>query len=536
MTAGPDGAAESNGAEKPDGGPRPDSPESLTREGPVDVAIIGSGFGGLSAVHYLREAGIRDVVVLERASDVGGTWRDNDYPGAACDVPSHLYSLSFAPNPGWTRTYSAQGEIQAYLQRVAADMGMDRITRFGCEVLDATWDEDGGVWRILTSEGGVTARFLITAAGALADPVLPDVDGIDSLTVPAFHSARWAHDIDLTGKRVAIVGTGASAIQIVPELQPMVERLYLLQRTPPWVLPRTDRPISSLERLAYRRLPLLQKAVRGGIYLTRELLVPGFRHPRLAAGQHRLALAHLRRQVSDPELRARLTPDYMIGCKRILQSNVYYPAVAARNVELLDALGRVDGDRLTTADGHEREIDALVFCTGFAVQDMPIAHRISRPGFGTLYDTISGGSSGLMGATFAGFPNLFMLLGPNTGLGHTSQVFMIESQARLAAALLGQLRAQGADLIELGTDVEDRWAQTIQRLTVGTVWTTGNCASWYLSDEGRNTTLWPTSTIRYRRETNRVSLADFDSGRIGFGSLSSGGGSSTAATDPISTG
>lgn len=494
---------------------QPDNP--TTSGAQVDVAIIGAGFGGLAAVHHLRQRGIRDIAVIERGQTVGGTWRDNTYPGAACDVPSHLYSLSFAPNPDWTRTYSRQGEIQQYLEDVGRLLEMDRITRFDTELRHASWDEANGRWRLSFGDEHLTARFLISAAGALADPTTPDLPGLADFPVPTFHSARWNHDVDLTGKRVALVGTGASAIQILPELQPVVGRLHLLQRTPPWIVPRTDRPITNFERSLYRRLPATQSLVRAGVYASREATVLGFLNPRFSGPAHRLATTHLRRQIRDRQLRDRLTPDYTIGCKRILMSNTYYPAVAQDNVEVLDALSSVDGDCVVTSAGDRRQVDALIFCTGFQVQDMPVAHRIVNAAGETLHSHVTGGRAGLMGTTFSGFPNYFMLLGPNTGLGHTSQVFMIETQARMAAKLLADLRAQGLGRFDLEPEAEDGWSSEVADAMEGTVWSTGNCASWYLDADGRNTTLWPGSTATFWRRARRMGLESFrltDSGSM----------------------
>src|SRR5829696_6327660 len=302
----------------------------------VDVAIVGSGFAGLCMAIKLREAGIEDFVVLERGEKVGGTWWFNTYPACGCDVPSHLYSFSFAPNPDWTRTYSKQPEIEAYLQRVAEDFDIERSVRLDTTVTGADWDDDERRWHVETTQGSVSARVLISAAGALSDPKTPEIGGLDSFKGRMFHSARWDHTYDVTGKRVAVIGTGASAIQFVPAIAPKVERMHVFQRTAPWIMPHTDRPISARERRLYRRFPLLQRLVRGGVYSARELLVLGFvKEPRLMKVVERLARKHMDSQISDPELRRKVEPGYTIGCKRILPSNRWYPALGRDNVELV---------------------------------------------------------------------------------------------------------------------------------------------------------------------------------------------------------
>ncbi|HEV3049644.1 MAG TPA: NAD(P)/FAD-dependent oxidoreductase, partial [Longimicrobium sp.] len=404
----------------------------------VRIAIIGSGFGGLGTAIRLKQQGVDDFVVLERAGDVGGTWRDNTYPGCACDVQSHLYSFSFAPNPDWSRSFSPQPEIQRYLQRCAREFGILPHVRFHHEVTDTRWDEDAQRWRIQTSQGPLTAQVLVMAAGALSDPVIPDLPGLDRFEGRAFHSAQWDHDYDLRGRRVAVIGTGASAIQFVPEIQPAVERLYVFQRTPPWILPRHQRDLSEAERGLFRRVPAAQRAARGAIYLAREAFVLGFRNPRTMSVAQRVALRHLRKSIADPALRQKLTPDWTMGCKRVLLSNEYLPALAQPNVEVVtDGIVEVRANSIVTADGAERQVDAIIFGTGFQPTDPPLAHHTRGRGGRTLAEVWAGSPAAHVGTTVAGFPNLFMLTGPNTGLGHTSVVYMIEAQIE---HLLGALR------------------------------------------------------------------------------------------------
>ena len=467
----------------------------------VDHLIIGSGFGGLCAAIKLQQAGHTDFVVIERASDVGGTWRDNSYPGAACDVPSQLYSLSFAPNPNWSRSFSPQPEIQSYLQRVARRSGtLDRFV-FDTAVEHAAWDEAQQEWVVRTTLGEVRARTIISAAGGLSEPKLPDIDGIDSFAGEVFHSARWNHRVSLKGKRVAVIGTGASAIQIVPEVQKVAAHLDLYQRTPPYVIPRNDRAYTGLERLLFRHVPLVQHAYRTAIYWGRECYVPAFtRFPKLAAPAKALALNNLAKAVADPVLRKALTPAYEIGCKRILISNTYFPAVASDNVELVtDRITKVTPHGIVTEDGTEREVDVLVVATGFHTTELPIAEQIVGRDGVTLADTWrDSGMQAYKGTTVNGFPNLFFIVGPNTGLGHSSMVHIIESQVTYIRACLDAMRTHGYSAIEPTEQAQEAWNDDLQRRMGPTVWNTGGCESWYLDAHGKNTTLWPRSTFAFR--------------------------------------
>ena len=476
----------------------------------TQVAIIGSGFGGLGAAIRLKQAGLEDFVVLERAGDVGGTWRDNSYPGCACDVQSHLYSFSFAPNPDWTRSFSPQAEIWAYLKRCAHDFGVLPHVRFHHGVRAAAWDEAAQLWRIETTQGSYTAAVLVVAAGALSEPALPHLPGLDAVEGRVFHSARWAHDYDLTGRRVAVIGTGASAIQFVPEIQPQVARLHLFQRTPPWIMPRRDRALSRYERRLFRRYPAAQRAVRSLIYLFRELFLPGFRHPRLARLIEHAARRHLARSVPDPKLRALLTPDYRIGCKRILISNEYLPALMRSNVEIVTAsVVEVRAHSIVSADGVERPVDAIIFGTGFQVTDPPLAKHIRGRHGQTLSETWAGSPQAHLGVTVAGFPNLFLLMGPNTGLGHTSVLYMIEAQLEHLLAALRHMRRHGVRALEPRPEAQAAYVADVQQRMSGTVWVAGGCASWYLDARGRNSTLWPDFTWRFRRRVARFNSDEY---------------------------
>src|SRR5882672_1579338 len=366
--------------------------DDLTRAH-VHVAIIGSGFSGLGAAIRMKQEGMNDFVILERANEVGGTWRDNTYPGCACDVPSHLYSFSFAPNPDWSRAFSPQPEIQDYLRRLSSDFGVRPHIRFHYEVLGAAWDETDQRWRVRTNAGDFEADVLVSATGALSDPAVPPLPGLDRFEGTVFHSARWCHDHDLTGERVAVVGTGASAIQFVPQVQPQAGHLTVFQRTPPWILPRWDRPFRPAERWAFRHLPLVQRLARAGIYWGREQMVAGFVvAPNMMRVAEQLARRHLHRSVPDPLLRARLTPDYRIGCKRILISNDYLPSLTQPNVDLVAAgLAEAGARSVVAADGTEHEVDTIIFGTGFHVTDIPVADRIVGRGGVALKDRWAGG-------------------------------------------------------------------------------------------------------------------------------------------------
>jgi cation diffusion facilitator CzcD-associated flavoprotein CzcO len=484
----------------------------LEAEQSVDHLVVGAGFAGLGMAITLEEDGEHDFLVVEQGSDVGGTWRDNTYPGAACDVPSQLYSFSFAPNPDWSMSFSPQPEILAYLRRVARESGvLDRFV-FDTTVEDARWDDESRRWLVTTSAGRVTARTLITGAGALMEPRLPDLEGIETFQGEVFHSARWNHDVDLAGKRVAVVGTGASAVQIVPEIARTVGHLDVYQRTAPYVLPRNDRRYTRLERLAFRHLPALQRVYRQAIYWGRETYVPAFtRQPKLAQPAKLLAMRNLARGVDDPELRARLTPDFEIGCKRILLSNTYYPALAQPHVDLVtDPIAKVTGDAIVTADGTERPIDVLVVATGFHATDPPIAEHVhGRAGRSLAQTWAAGGMAAYKGTTVHGFPNYFSIVGPNTGLGHSSMVFMIESQVAYIRDALRTMRTSRCATVEPRLDVQQRWNADLQRRMRRTVWNTGGCASWYLDEHGRNTTLWPRATFTFRRLLSRFDASHY---------------------------
>jgi len=481
------------------------------------VVVVGSGFAGLGMAIRLKEAGVDDFVVLERAGDLGGTWRDNSYPGCACDVPSHLYSFSFALNPQWSRSFSPQAEIWSYLRRCAERAGILSHLRFEHDVTAMRWNQDEVAWDLDTSAGPYRAEIVVSAVGALSEPRIPEVPGLERFEGATFHSAAWDHAYDLKGKRVAVVGTGASSIQFVPQIQPDVERLVLFQRTAPWVLPRRDRDFGARERFLYRHVPALQRLARAGLYWGRELYVLGFtRNQRMMRMAQWAALRHLRRQVPDPELRAKLTPHYAMGCKRILLANDYYPALTQPNVEVrASGVAEVRPNSVVAADGTEHEVDAIIFGTGFHVTDFPAAQYIHGRQGVSLQGAWADGMEGYLGTTVAGFPNLFFLVGPNTGLGHTSMVYMIESQVAYVLDALRHMEAAEVAEVEVHPEVQARFNDELRARLDDTVWNTGGCHSWYLDRHGRNTTLWPGFTFEFRRRTRRFDPARYSLVRRG---------------------
>jgi cation diffusion facilitator CzcD-associated flavoprotein CzcO len=474
-----------------------------------DQVIVGAGFSGLGMAIRLEQEGKRDYVVLERGDDVGGAWWANTYPGCRCDVPSHLYSFSFAPNPRWTRTYSPQQEILEYLRDCSVRYGVRPRIRFGTELSAAHWQDDH--WRLETSRGPLEARVLVLATGPLSAPALPDLPGLDRFAGATMHSGYWDHDHDLTGDRVAVIGTGASAIQFVPAIQPQVGQMHVFQRTPPWLIPHTDRGVSGMERRLFAALPPAQLAVRASVYWAREALVVGFMNPPVMRQIQRVAEWHLRRQVPDPGLREKLRPSYRMGCKRILLSNDWYPALSQPNVELVsDAITEVRERSIVTADGRERDVDTIIFGTGFLFNDMPIADMVHGRGGRSLASAWNGTPEAYRGTTFAGFPNLFMLIGPNTGLGHTSVVVMAEFQIEYVADALRVMDERRATVVEVRPEAQSAYNADVQKRLHGTVWTAGGCTSWYLDDKGRDTVQWPGGTRRYRRLMERFDEAGYE--------------------------
>lgn len=469
------------------------------------VLIIGSGFAGLGMAIKLREAGIEDFQILERGSDVGGTWRDNHYPGCACDVQSHLYSFSFEPNPDWTRMFARQPEIRAYLEKCADKYDLRRHIVFGANVQTARYDDASASWTVTTADGrSFKAQVLVSGMGGLSNPAMPNVKGLEKFKGKAFHSAHWDHSYDLAGKKVAVIGTGASAIQFVPQIQKVAGRVDLYQRTAPWIMPKPDRAIGHVERSLYRKFPALQSAYRTAIYWLMESRVLGFAvNPKLMTLVQGIARSHIRKQIADPALRAKVTPDYTIGCKRILISNDYYPALAQDNVEVItDGIREVRANSIVDANGVERKVDAIIYGTGFKAQDPMPRGTVFGKGGVDLLDAWKDGPEAYLGLSVAGFPNFFMLVGPNTGLGHNSMVFMIESQVAYVMDALKTMKARQLRAVDVKPDAQVSFNKGIQGKLTKTVWTSG-CKSWYVDANGKNTTLWPGFTFVYRGKTRR---------------------------------
>ncbi len=477
----------------------------------VHVAIIGAGFGGLGAAIRLTRELTTDVLVFEQAADVGGTWQANTYPGCACDVPSHLYSYSFALNPQWTRSFSGQAEIWDYLRACVDRYGLREHLRLGHQVRAVSWDEERNRWLVDTSRGDYSANIVISAVGPLSEPAIPKLPGLETFAGTAFHSARWNHDHDLTGRRVAVIGTGASAIQFVPELQRRVARLVVFQRTAPWIMPRRNRVIGRAAHRLYRGCPPVQRFIRGAVYWTAELSAAAFLHPPLMRVGQAVARRHLARSVPDETLRARLVPDYTMGCKRVLLSNDYLPALGRDNVTLVtEPIREITPDSVVTADGTEHRVDTLVFGTGFHVTEQSWARFIRGRGGQTLAEAWAGSPKAYLGTTVAGFPNLFLLLGPNTGLGHNSVVFMIEAQLDHIMSALRHLDRAGAATVEPKPAAQAAFVSEVDARMRGTVWLRGGCHSWYLDATGRNSTIWPSFSWRYRRRARRFDPAAYE--------------------------
>ncbi len=473
------------------------------------VLIIGSGFSGLGAGAKLKEAGFHDFLILERADRVGGTWRDNSYPGCACDVPSHLYSFSFAPNPNWSRQYGQQAEILEYLERCATSFGLRPHLRFGAEVIEARYDEAAALWQVRTRDGRtLRSRAVIGGMGGLSNPAIPTLPG--RFEGPAFHSAQWDHSVSLAGKRVAVVGSAASAVQIVPAIAPTVARVDLYQRTPSWVLPKPDRALRDWERRLFAAFPLSQKLVRLFIYLLLESRIIAFTRLRglmsLVGTQVRRVIE---RAIPDPQRRALVTPSYTPGCKRLLISNDWYPALARENVNVISApLRELRPTGVVTEDGTLREVDVIVWATGFKTQDPLPRGAFFGVGGVDVLDVWKQGPEAFLGITITGFPNLFLLMGPNTGLGHNSMIVMIEAQIRYVVQALTAMREHRLAAIDVKAEDQQAFVEEMQGSLAHTVWASG-CRSWYSNDQGRITALWPRSTLAYRRRTAKFSLSNY---------------------------
>ena len=477
------------------------------------IVIVGAGFGGIGMGIALKRAGFDDFVILEKSEDLGGTWHDNRYPGCACDVPSLLYSYSYELNPEWTRVFAPQQEIWDYLRACASKYGVAEHIRYGVRVERLDWDDAARRWDVETvrdgEQQGYRARAVVSAAGALHIPSYPDIPGADRFAGTAFHSARWDNSCDLTGKRVAVIGTGASAIQFIPEIAEGAAQVSVFQRTPPWVHARPNIEIPARARKVFRRVPGAARASRDAIYLLMELRGLGFTiSPKLMAPLKQMGRKHIEHQITDPELRAKVTPDYTIGCKRILFSSDYYPALQRPNVDLVtDGIREITATGVVTADGVEHPADVIIYATGFKVVESVTSLNVAGRGGRKLTPE---GLEAYKGVTVAGFPNFFLLLGPNTGLGHTSVIFMIESQVQHIMSCLRILARDHGDAIEVSAAAERRYNTELQRRLRGSVWNAGGCDSWYLDADGVNRTIWPGFTFEYWARTRRARRSAYE--------------------------
>lgn len=478
---------------------------------PLRAIVIGTGFAGLGMAIALQRAGIHDYLILEKAHDVGGVWRDNSYPGAACDVPSHLYSFSFEPNPNWSHVFARQGEIHQYLRHCAEKYKLHPRIRFGAEVTEARFDEPRALWQVTLRDGQTLfSQLLITATGQLSRPAYPRIPGIDSFQGRTFHSAQWDHDFALQGRRVAVVGTGASAIQFVPAIAPDVASLKVFQRSPAYILPRPDRPYAAWEKALFKYVPLVMKLHRAWIYScyeTRALAFTRFKGlMKAAAGRPFKQL--LRRQVPDARLRTLLTPSYQIGCKRILLSGEYLATMARPEVELVTTgIQRVTPEGIETTDGQQHPVDVIIYGTGFAATEFLAPMKITGRQGVDLNDTWRQGAQAYLGMTVPGFPNFFMLYGPNTNLGHNSIVYMLESQIAHVVRCIRMMGRASAQTLEVDAARYTLFNAQVQQRLRHTVWQ--GCTSWYVDANGHNSTNWPGFTLSYRWLTRHSSMAAY---------------------------
>ena len=475
--------------------------------------IIGAGFSGLCAAIRLQKENRNDFIILERATELGGTWRDNTYPGCGCDVPSRLYSLAAEPNPNWSRAFSKQPEILAYMQSCAKKNDLYKKIHFNTEVNALKFEEAKGIWHVKTNTGKeLSCRFILSATGPLNRIIIPDFNSLDDFKGDYFHSSQWPENFDLKGRRVAVIGTGASAIQVVPNIVDRVEKLVLFQRSAAWIMPKRDKEISAFSKQLYRSFPFLEKMARGLFYYFHEIRGNGFWGNTFTNNTaQKIALHYLKQSVPDPELREKLTPNYALGCKRVLPSDDYYPALQRPNASLVTTgIDKMCATGILTKDGQLHEVDTIVFATGFRASgdlvDYPVA---GRNGLKLKEEWDRTGIETLRGIAVSGFPHLLFLLGPNTGLGHNSVLLMIEAQMNYVVDYMRQHEQLGAKYLDVKREEQEVYNQKIQEELQGTIWASG-CKSWYLDKHGKNTTLWPSSVARYRKETKQIRLEEFE--------------------------
>jgi cation diffusion facilitator CzcD-associated flavoprotein CzcO len=475
------------------------------------IVIIGTGFGGLGMAIQLKKAGFGNVTLLEKAGRVGGTWRDNTYPGAACDVQSHFYSYSFEPKHDWSRKFGLQHELLGYMEHCVKKYGLGEQIRFNCEVADAVFDDVRNLWTLRLTDGEtLEAQVVITATGQLNQPAWPNIEGVSDFEGACFHSARWNHDYDLKDKRVAVIGTGASAIQFVPEVANKVKSLVLFQRSAAWVLPKPDRPFKNWEQTLFKAVPAWDRLYRYLIYWKNESRGLAFtRFHRLLDIFARQAKKAASKHVTDPEKLKHIIPDYQIGCKRILISNDWYPAINQPNLDLVtDPIEKIDSTGVQTLSGRHYPVDAIIFGTGFRASEFLSPIRVTGRGGITLNEAWQDGAVAFKGITVSGFPNLFMLYGPNTNLAHNSILYMLESQFQYVLGCLKALQKYPGSAMDVRKDRLERYSRVVQEGLEGSVWSSG-CSSWYLDANGKNTLNWPGFTFSYRFSTRHVDTADY---------------------------
>ena len=479
----------------------------------VDLAIVGAGIAGIGLGIRLRRRGDRSFLIFERASQVGGTWRDNTYPGVACDVPSHLYSYSFRPHPEWSRFFAPGAEIQRYLLASVAEEGLDENIRMNSDITGARWDAEQSHWVLESSTGTVTARVLVLAAGRLSSPRYPPVPGLDTFPGPSFHSARWDHDVELAGKRVAVVGSGASSVQIVPEVAKVAAHVSVLQRSAPYVIPRDNPAYTVAERALLERDPAELARLRAALFWrAEEAYAQRAAEPQALDTARARALNHLHEQVADASLRAKLTPRYEIGCKRVLISSDYYPAMVQPHVSLeASALAAIEGDTLVMSNGARHQADVVIFATGFHAAEQPYAATIMGRDGVTLAEHWAHGMTAFASTAVSGFPNMFVVNGPNAAVGHNSAIYMIEAQIDYILGALQYQRAEGDPVLAVTAEAERSYVEFVDGLSASTVWMTGGCDSWYLDPRsGRLTLIWPDFAFAFRERNGRFSADAYE--------------------------
>jgi cation diffusion facilitator CzcD-associated flavoprotein CzcO len=486
----------------------------MNTEVDYEVVIIGTGFAGIGMAVKLQQAGIHSFKLIERSDEVGGTWRDNTYPGCECDVQSHLYSFSFEPKTDWSKKYSSWHEIRDYIIAVTDKHNIRKKIQFNTHLEGACFDQDSGTWVVNLSDGSKSrARFVITAVGPLSNPAIPQITGKETFKGAVFHSAQWDHSVDLKGKKIAVIGTGASSIQFVPRIAENAQRLQLFQRSAPWILPKPDRKIYPIEKVLYKYLPGWRLAHRTFLYWVNEISLRGFLKEKswIRSFAEWAATRHIHHHIKDDELRKKLTPDFRFGCKRTLLSNEYYPALARENVAVIDAgIERITATGIIDKQGNAHDADVIIWGTGFKVDEPLMGVDITGLNGQNLNSVWkNNGFESYYGTTVSGFPNAFILAGPNTGIGHTSLVVMIEAQYNYIIDAINKIKQQEIKYIDVKESVQTQFCQSMQDKMVGTAWTSG-CNSWYLSDSGKNFAIWPDFTYNYIRQTRHINLTDYD--------------------------